>query len=169
MDSVVDSVSAAITASLDVVAPLRPVKRRTFTLTQPTLELIREKRRARRLYQRHPNSEVLRKTLTTLSRRVADAVATEKRHQWRELCNNLDYRNGSAFWKQFKRLSSRSGSRTNQRVLDPQGNMTTDDSSTAQTLADHLATCHRPNTGQAFDGKVYAEVTNMVRNNSSLF
>ena len=169
IDEIVDLLSGAITQSLDVVAPLKCVKHRTFTLSATTLELIREKRRARRLFQRHPNSDILRNTFNRLSRQVTDAVAQEKKRQWHEACNGLDHRNGSDFWKQFKRMTGGGRSHKTQRVLDPQGNMTTDDESTAQTLANHLARCHTPNSGPMFDAKVFAEVTNLIRQNTVLF
>jgi len=170
VDDICNSVSSAITQALDVVAPLKPVKHRTFTLSESTLELIREKRRARRQVQRQPNSEILRHHLNRLGRQVKSAVAAEKRQQWRDACSDLDYRDGSAFWKQFKRLTA-SGSRTqtNLRVNDPQGNLTADDESTAQVLADHLARCHTPNSGPHFNQEVFTEVTNLIRDDPLLF
>jgi exonuclease III len=169
-DEAAEAVSTAITTALDEVAPLRPVKHRTFTLSDPTLELIREKRRARRLVQRNPTSEILKNAYNRLTKQVSDAISQEKKHQWHEVCGSLDYRDGAAFWKQFKRISGANQSKfSSLRVLDPQGNLTADDASTAQTLANHLARCHVPNSGPAFDDQHFQQVTQLIEDNSFLF
>ena len=53
--------------------------RDSFPLSQATLSLIREKRKARKMLQRNPNSLVLKNLLNQLNRRVGKAVAAEKR------------------------------------------------------------------------------------------
>jgi exonuclease III len=169
-DQAAEAVSQAITAALDEVAPLKAVKHRAFTLSESTLELIREKRRARRLLLRSPTSEILRNTYNRLAKQVTDEVSREKRNQWQDVCNNLDYRNGKAFWKQFKRITGVAKEKSAAlRVQDPQGNLTTDDASTAQALADHLARCHIPNSGPIFDRRHFEMVTNLIQNRSTLY
>ena len=121
------------------------------------------------MLQRNPNSLVFKNLFNQLNRRVSKAVAAEKQKQWQEACDKLDHRNGSSIWKQFKRLAGNGKSSFMTRVCDSDGNLTKDDVTTAQTLADHLAKCHTVNQGPYFNQEFYTQVTDFVSHNSTLF
>ena len=56
IDELVLAISDNLLTALDQVAPLKPCTNRPFTLTEPTIQLIKEKRKLRRQLQRNPNA-----------------------------------------------------------------------------------------------------------------
>lgn len=170
IDNICINISDSITHALDQVAPLKPVKHRSFTLPASILQLIREKRKARKLVQRNPNSEIYISAYKELTKLVSISVKEEKAKQWHSACENLNHMQAAPFWKQFKRLTAKNCTpRNSQQVVDPNGNLTTSDHSTAEVLANHLASCHVPNSGPQFMHEAFAEVTQEINENSFLF
>ena len=113
---------------------------------------------------------VLRNAYNQLSKKVAKTVKYEKEQQWQTTCSELDYRNGTKFWQQFKRLAGlKKQTGKPHRVKDPNGVLTADDDSTAQVLADHLAKCHTPNAGPIFNEEFFENITQYIKEKQNLF
>ena len=64
--------------------------RDSFPLSQATLSLIREKRKARKMLQRNPNTLILKQLHNQLNRRVSKAVAAEKRKYQERVYGELE-------------------------------------------------------------------------------
>src|ERR1043165_5252632 len=92
------------------------------------------------------------KTLyNNLCRQVSDAVKSEKQCSWEDSTSSLDSLNGRRLWSKFKLLAGvHSSDRTSVRVNDSNGTPTTDEQSTAQEFATHLAQVHNTHNGPEF-------------------
>ena len=170
VDDLVQTTSENLINALDQVAPLKPCTFRPFTLPEDILQIIKDKRKMRRKLLRTPHSVVLRNAYNQLTKQVSKAVRAEKDKQWKEACSNLQYTEGAKFWNKFKSLSGiNSKFDKPHRVKTPAGELTTDDLSTADTLADHLSRCHTPNVGPQFNEELFNNINNAVNDKSELF
>ena len=169
IDNHINKIHQLIESALEIACPLRPVRPFSFAVSPQTLALIREKRRARRLIQRDPHSLILRNAYNDLTRRVKTAVCNEKRNSWRNACSNLDYKNGPAFWKLFKRLSCTRQSQANIRLTNQLGNQTQTDHETATVFAQHLENVHQVHTGNIVDNNHKTTIDNRINQNPNLY
>ena len=168
-DSAVDFLQDTILEALDKACPLRVVKKWNFRVSEQTLSLIRDKRTARRLAQRNPQSTILATTYRNIKARLAAAIKEEKQTQWKQACESLDPRNATKFWKTFKRLTTKSGETKPTRVRLPNGQLSTSDRETSNAFAAHLRQVHQTNQGHQFDARHYAMVTEYIQNHPTTF
>src|ERR1043165_5383771 len=105
------------------------------------------------------------KTLcNNLCRQVSDAVKSEKQRSWEDATSSLDNLDGRRLWSKFKLLSGvHSSDRTSIRVNDSNGTLTTDEQSTAQEFATHLAQVHNTHNGPEFCTETRSLVDSRVK------
>jgi len=168
VDDLIEKIHTALTNSLDSACPLTKARPNSFSVSPATLQLIRDKRKARRLLQRDPTSPILRNTFNNLKNRVRYAIADEKRAKWRDICGTLDYRNGASFWKLFKQLSGASKGSSQPRILND-GNLTRTDRETATTFASHLAKVHQIHTDPILNHGLREEIDDIIDSNPFIF
>jgi hypothetical protein len=150
VDTRAEQIQGCITSAIEAACPMSYVREHSFRLSKATVALIKQKRRIRRLSQRHEDAE-LNTLYNNLSRQVKAAILIEKRNSWHEATASLDELNGRKLWSKFKMLSGESQSReTVTRVQDSNGNLTTNQKDTANEFAEHLAQVHRTHNGIEF-------------------
>ena len=93
-----EELAGAITAALDVACPKQAIKAGAFRVTKATLQLIKLKRRVRKLHQ-DTGDPLLNTAYNNLNRRVKAAVAKEKREAWQRETEKLNHLQGAKLWK----------------------------------------------------------------------
>ena len=169
MDRFIENLHDAITSALDTACPKKLHRPHSFTVSPETLNLIRLKRKARRLLQRNPHCAIHKHTYNSLTRRVSIAIAQEKRNKWHEVCSKLDYRNGASFWKLFNQLSGRKPGRTLTKLTTPSGHTTSSNHQTASTFAEHLAKVHQTHEGPEFNSQNKDLIDDFIHTQPHLF
>lgn len=170
MDLYIELVNNAIVDAFDKACPEKPYKPQAFNISEDTLKVIKLKRKVRRLLAKNPFCPILKTTLKTLTTRVKNAIKLEKQQKWHALTANLDYRQGSEFWKAFKRLTGGGkGHQTTPILTKVDGTKTSTQQEAADLFANHLAKVHNTHQGPIFDEKHKRKVDRTINNNKHLF
>src|SRR2546426_3053473 len=169
IDTRCDEIQCCITKAIDSACPLRTVRDHAFRLSQDTLELIRKKRRIRRLHQRH-NDPGLRTLYNNLGRQVSAAIKAEKQRSWQEATASLDGLVGRKLWTKFKVLTGANvSSDNNARVKVESGDLTTSNEETANEFAKHLGKVHKTHNGPEFDKSFRLSCEKSVSSKASMY
>jgi hypothetical protein len=139
-----------ITHAFDLACPLVSVKQYNFQISKATLELIRLKRKYRKLASRDRS---LRPEANRLQREANLKIAQEKSEAWQKVTAELNHHNGRTFWNMFKKLTKTSKSnkfRVPNLKLE-NGSTSNDPKIVANTFAKSLSLTHQTHEGTDFD------------------
>jgi exonuclease III len=158
-------VSEAITHALNVACPKQLVKTHVFRLSAQTMTLIRLKRKLRRKLQRS-NDDFHRLLYNNARRQVTIAMTTERQRAWEAATAKLNNNDGRTFWRTFQTLTgtARHSNRTNVRLTDTNGNVTSETQRVADMFAASLQLIHNTHEGPEFCSATRTEVETYIRN-----
>ena len=169
LDNNISQLQELIINAFDKACPEKPLRPNSFAVSSETLTLIRQKRKTRRLLQKNPGSTILKNTFNNLTTRVKIAISNEKRQKWHDVCSQLDYRNGSAFWKLFKQLNGNQTDRKQAKIKTINNQITKTDRETAEAFASHLNKVHQNHTGHHFNQKFKRQVDYYIHQHPEMF
>ena len=164
-----EALVGAINTALDVACPKRPIRPGAFRVSSATLDMIKQKRRIRRLHQDTGNP-LLKTAYNNMNRRVKAAIAKEKREAWQRATDELNQLQGAMLWKRFNSLTG--GSKLNSSakfLIDAQGQRHSGDQDVANAFADHLEAVHTTHQGPEYCQETKESIENEIADNALLF
>lgn len=167
IDAKCDEFEQALRHALDAACPIRTIKSYAFKVTQPTLDLIREKRKLRRKLQKNDGYLT---AYNNLKRQVDEAIKAERRAAWERATETLNHIDGHKFWQKFKCLTGTGkGGGATPRIRDSNGVLTNDQRQVAQSFAESLGSIHRTHEGPEFCADTKATVEASIRGAEHLY
>ena len=138
-----------VTEALDKACPKTIIKDYAFRVRPETLALIREKRKARRKYQKSGIQEY-KTAYNNLSRQVTKAIQNEKQSVWATTTASLDQFHGRQFWQKFKMLTGTSSDKSSHnkiKLTTTNGTVTDDSKIVSDMFANSLKNIHTTHSG----------------------
>jgi len=150
IDQRCEEIRDCLMRAIDIACPKVTVKVNSFRVSRATLALIRQKRKLRRKCQKSDDA-TLKTVYNNLSRQVKAAIQAEKRKSWEEATAGLDKLRGAELWRKFKMLTGAGAPEKRlARISKGDGSLTADQTETANTFAEHLASVHMTHEGSEF-------------------
>jgi exonuclease III len=164
IDDQIGKIETCIHEAFNIACPERKIQINYNPVGRLTLELIRKKRKARKLCQKYPQVAEYKTAFNSLKREVELQIKLDKREQWNRATESLNSQKDSKlFWRTFKNLTGSGKPKLEHKPLNkPNGEKTTSDQDIANTFADQLAKVHNTHEGPIFDDKFRQHVDLVV-------
>ena len=156
-----------IKEALDIACPMKEVKNYNFQCSANTMDLIRRKRRFRRLAQK---DLTYKKEFNRLQRLVKSRLDQERLNSWHTATEGLNHLQGKQFWDSFKRLSqAQKKAQTCPKLTLTNGEKSKEPQTVAAEFAKTLQSAHQMHEGPLFDYQNKTDIDRFIRKNKQIF
>lgn len=158
----------AITESLDIVAPKKPILNRNWWKFTPEIrEKIKLRRKIRRL-QKQKRDLLLNKQYNQLNKEIKKLIQQQKENDWKTLSENLNIKNQNLAWKTIKRINSKN-TNIGTTVLKNDTQTATSNIEKANMMASHLKEKQKVSEDNMFDQCFKTKIDTYIINHPEYF